>query len=168
MRISRNTIINLVGAIVPLLLTLVTLPIYLRLIGDIRFGVLALVWLLLSYFGLFDMGLGRATSKYIAESHDRPAEDRESLFWTVLFLNAAMGIVGGIVLWGTGQFLLGNVLKVPSNLNSEVASAVPWLAAAVPVATVVSVLIGSLEGREQFLSPISCRFSALVFSSSFP
>ena len=66
-RISRNTAINMVGAILPLLLTLFTIPRYLRLIGDVRFGVLAMVWLLLSYFAIFDMGLGRATSRSIAQ-----------------------------------------------------------------------------------------------------
>ena len=58
-RISKNTAINMVGAILPLLLTLFTIPRYLRLIGDVRFGVLAMVWLLLSYFAIFDMGLGQ-------------------------------------------------------------------------------------------------------------
>ena len=40
----QETAINMVGAILPLLLTLFTIPRYLRLIGDVRFGVLAMVW----------------------------------------------------------------------------------------------------------------------------
>ena len=110
---------------------MVTLPAYLHLIGEIRFGVLALVWLLLSYFGLFDMGLGRATSKFIAELHDRSDGERQSLFWTVFLLNAGMGAVGGLILYGVGHFLLARVLNVPLAMHAEVESAVPWLAAAV-------------------------------------
>lgn len=164
MRLSKNTILNLLGAIVPLLFTLGTLPIYLHLIGEIRFGVLAIVWLLLSYFGLFDMGLGRATSKYIAELHDRSDQERQSLFWTVLLLNAGMGMVGGLILYGAGHFLLARVLNVPVEMRAEVISAVPWLAASVPVATIVSVLTGSLEGREKFLSSnVMQVFGAAVF-----
>jgi O-antigen/teichoic acid export membrane protein len=38
--IRRNTVYNLLGALVPLALPLVTIPIDLRLIGEARFGSL--------------------------------------------------------------------------------------------------------------------------------
>jgi O-antigen/teichoic acid export membrane protein len=150
-KISHNVLINFGGAVLSTAIALVTIPRYLRLIGDARFGVLAIVWLLLSYFGLFEMGLGRATSKYIAELHDATIAERESLFWTVLAVNASLGVAGGLVLWVLGRSLLG-VVGIPPAAQPEVISAMPWIAAAVPLATVVSVLIGALEGRERFLS----------------
>ena len=163
MKLSHNTLLNFAGSVIPLVLTFITLPIYIRVIGDVRFGVLAIVWLLLSYFGLFEMGLGKATSKYLAELHGAAASDRESLFWTVFIMNAALGGVGGIVLWIAGHFL-SNLFNVPAELRPELAAAMPWLASAVPVATVVSVLIGALEGREQFLSSNATQvFGAAIF-----
>jgi O-antigen/teichoic acid export membrane protein len=141
---------NLSGALIPLALNLVTIPLYLRLIGDVRFGILAIVWLLLSYFGIFDLGLSRAASKCIAGLAGSPARDRQSVFWTVISLNVAAGTVGGVILAVAGRYLL-HFFNMPEAMRAEVVGALPWLGAAVPVATGVSALIGALEGRERFV-----------------
>jgi O-antigen/teichoic acid export membrane protein len=148
--VFRNSILNMAGSVIPVLVSLVTIPLYLRLIGDVRFGVLALVWVFLSYAGLFEMGLGRATSKYVAELRSGLANERELLFWTAACVNLALGIVGGILLWAVAGATLPLWVKSDAVTQAEVARALPWLAAAVPVATLSSVLIGALEGCEQF------------------
>lgn len=166
--VSRNAMANIVGSLVPLVITLVTVPAYLRLIGDTRFGVLALVWVLLSYFSLFEMGLGRATSKYIAELVTASDETRSSVFWTALAINAAMGAFGGLVFWLAARPTLPMWLKADANIQAEVANALPWLAAAVPLATVTSVLMGGLEGREQFVRLNSQQVMATVLFQLAP
>ena len=61
--IARNTIWNIVGQSLPLLLAVVAIPLLIRRLGVDRFGVLTLAWALVGYFGLFDLGLGRALDK---------------------------------------------------------------------------------------------------------
>ena len=164
MTLSKNTVINVMGTVVPLVLTLGTVPFYLRLIGDVRFGILAIVWLLLSYFGLFDMGLGRATSKFMAGLHGAEPSDRESFFWTVIAINVSFGLLGGAILWAAGAPLFLHYFNIPLGMEAEVISSLPWIAAAVPVATGVSVLMGALEGREQFLHSNALQvFGAAIF-----
>ncbi|MFL5296744.1 MAG: flippase [Phenylobacterium sp.] len=151
MSVSRHTAYNLVGQVIPILLSLVTVPFYLRLVGAERYGVLAIAWLLLGYFGLFDLGLGRATAFRLAAQKDASPQARANTLWAALIVNLLMGAVGSLVLWGAATLFFGTLFKVSADLKVEVAAAVPLLALTVPVATVTGVLTGAMQGRERFL-----------------
>lgn len=152
MSIARNTTYNILGAGVPLLTTLLTVPPYLHQIGEARYGVLAIVWLLLGYFSVFDLGMSRATSNQIAKLRDGSAKDRQQVFWTALVTNASFGMLGALLLWFAGGLLIEHVVRMSTQIRDEVLSALPWIAASVPVVTVAGVFTGALEGSEKFLT----------------
>ena len=168
MSIRRNTIYNILGSAVPLAVSLVTIPIYLRLIGEARYGTLAIAWLLLGYFGLFDLGLGRAVAQRIAAQRNSSADERASTFWTALILNIGLGIVGGLIIWPFAVYFFGEILLIEGELHSEMQDAVPWLVLAVPMATLTGVLTGALQGRERFLELNLISISGTVLFQVFP
>jgi O-antigen/teichoic acid export membrane protein len=150
MSVGRHTLYNLAGSIAPMFISLVTVPIYLHLIGAPKYGILAIVWMFLGYFGVFDPGLSRATAYTIARLQNANAIERQQVFWTASTINAGLGVLGGIVLYLIGQPVLGHLLKMPADLRGSVMASLPWLAAAVPVATLVGVFSGTLEGLQKF------------------
>jgi len=149
--VKRNTAYNLLGSFVPMVVGVVTVPIYLRLIGDARYGVLALVWLFLGYFGLFDPGITRAALFHIAKLGDRKQQiERENVFWTALAINLCFGLIGGVVLYFAAKPFFMSTFKMPYNMRTEVLESLPWLAASVPLSIVTGVLGGAMQARESF------------------
>lgn len=164
MTVARHTVYNLAGAAVPIAVSLLTVPAYLSAVGDSRFGILAIVWLFLGYFGLFDLGLGLATSHHIAaaENHDAPETERAALFWSALFTNLGFGVLGGVLLLPIGYYYFAHVIEVDAAFRAEMLHALPWLALGVPIATVSGVLTGALQGLKKFgpLNAISAAGTA--------
>lgn len=166
--VMRNAGYNLAGNVLPALLGLVTVPIYLHLVGVDRYGVLAIAWLLLGYFGLFDLGLGRAATYRIAALKDSSAQERADVFWTAVFANVVMGVVGGIVLWAVAHIFFDQIFKVDAKLRPEIIDSVPLLALAVPIATLTGVLSGALGGRERFFESNIVSVLSTSFFQIFP
>jgi O-antigen/teichoic acid export membrane protein len=150
MSVARHTAYNLVGTGIPILVSIVTVPLYLHLAGAERFGVLSICWLLLGYFGVFDLGLGRAVSQRMAALRTADAATRSAIFWTGLLLSAAVGAAGTVLLIPAARFGLGAIRFGSPAVAAEVAAAVPWLAATLPVTLVSGVFTGALVGRERF------------------
>ena len=148
--IGRNTIYNLAGLGIPLLLFIVTIPLYIHLIGAARFGVLSIVWLVLGLFGMLDLGLGRAATQKIAKLKHGSAEDRRGALGTALVSNAAIGTAGALIMLGAGYYLFAHGMKLEPRLRAEAIPVVPLMAIGVPVVTSIGILTGALQGRERF------------------
>lgn len=150
MSIGRNTFYNLVGTGVPTILAVVTVPAYLHLIGPERYGVLAIAWLVLGYFGVFDLGLGRATAQRISALRDAGAEVRATAFGTALVTNLGVGLVGALIMGPASWVMFTMEMKLSPAMLAETLAAVPLLALSVPVATTLGVFSGALMAREKF------------------
>ena len=152
MSIRRDTLYNLSGQLIPVVVTLVTLPTFLGLIGESRYGVMALAWVLLGYFGLFDFGMSPATAQRVAQMDRASPTERSDVLWTALIAITALGSIGGLLLWGVGQFMFTRLVPLGEVLQAELHSAFPWLCLGLPVTLSASALAGALQGRRQFLS----------------
>ena len=151
MSIARHTAYNLIGAVSPLAMSLVTVPIYLRTIGLDRYGMLTICWLLIGYLGLFDFGIGRATAQRLAKLGNGSREERSDAFWLGLSISGAFAVGAILIAIVIVPVLLDFIDVRSAVLRREVLSTVPMIVFAVPIAIIQSVLRGALEGRREFL-----------------
>lgn len=152
MSLSRNSTYNAIGATLPSVLTLVTVPLYLHVVGVERYGVLALCWVFLSYSAFMDFGLGLAVARMIAKSRDGEEEATTEGMWTAIWLSLGLGGVAAAAVYAGGVLYFGSMAKVAPTFRNEVAAAIPLMAAMVPAVMLSGVLGGALQGRERFLA----------------
>jgi O-antigen/teichoic acid export membrane protein len=148
-KIARHTLLNLVGLGAPLLVALFTIPTLIELLGVARFGLLTLVWAVVSYFGLFDLGLGRALTQRLAQALARGAtEEVGPIVGTALALMAAIGLAAGVAMAALSGWGVRQVSEVPD--AAEAVRALWAMAATVPVVVLATGLRGVLEARHAF------------------
>ncbi|MBT8146889.1 MAG: flippase [Gammaproteobacteria bacterium] len=150
-RITRNIAWNFVGTSMPLVLALVTIPQLIAVLGTARFGVLTLVWMVVGYFSVFDMGLGRSLTKLVAERIDSDKQNEiPFLVWAALGMMIALGILGTIIVALLSPWFVTSVLNIPSELTTETAAAFLFLSLSIPIVISSNALRGILEAYQEF------------------
>ncbi|HEX9710452.1 MAG TPA: MATE family efflux transporter, partial [Candidatus Thermoplasmatota archaeon] len=151
MSIAANTLFNVAGQGLPLLVAVVAIPGVIAGLGVERFGLLALGWMVLGYFGVLDLGLGRATTRYVAErvEADDP-EGARAVAWTSAALQAALGLALAALLLAVAPLLAGRVLAVPPGLVDEAERSFRVVALGLPFALLSRAFRGVLEGTHRF------------------
>ncbi|CAN5269005.1 oligosaccharide flippase family protein [soil metagenome] len=147
---QRNTLILLGGGVVQTVIALVTVPAYLSLVGQERFGAYVTALFILAYCGILERGQTVAIQNEIARLGPDAVDARSTAVWTAVALNALVGVLAGAVLLVVGKALFMYVLLLPADLRAESLDALPVLAACAPLVTISSVFQAALAGRERF------------------
>lgn len=165
----RNALWNLLGQMVPMVVGLVTIPLIIRAMGVERFGVLSLAWVVVGYFSLFDLGIGRALTKLVA---DKLAANEEHsvapVAYTSLLLMLLLGAFGGVVSVLVSPWLVHRLLRIPQALQDETLHGFYLLAASIPIITVTAGLRGALEALQRFRLVNLIKIPMSVFSFAGP
>lgn len=169
MSLSRNTVWNLAGAGLPLLLGAATIPWLMSRLGVERFGILTLLWAIIGYFSLFDFGLGRALTQQVSASlgngreREIPGLIRSGLRFTLL-----TGGIGALILAAGAHALGYSLLNVSPALREDTFHSLLIAALGIPLATVSAGLRGAVEGYEQFFASNVARIFLGVSIFVFP
>jgi Na+-driven multidrug efflux pump len=164
MSIAKHTTYNVAGALIPTAVMLVTVPLYLKVIGIERYGVLALCWLMLGYVNFLNLGLGPALSQSLAAKRNQKKFSASDIFWTALWLNLLMGLIAAAIIYALSGVYFDTMAKLSAGSRQELEDALPIFACIIPVVMLNSVLAGALQGRERFLvtNSISVMTSTLM------
>ena len=148
--LKRSLAWNAVGTLLPLAAAVLAVPLLIKGLGTDRFGLLTIVWALVGYASLFDLGLGRALTLIVAERLGRGDDkDLNPLLWTALWWLLALGCVASLVLWVSAPYLVAG-LGTPPALAPEAVVAFRVLAFGLPMVFATSALTGLLMALQRF------------------
>lgn len=148
--LTQNTLITILAKVLPSLVGLFALPYLISELGEANFGMLAIIWLIISYFSMFDLGIGRAVVKQISDLIG--ANDYEEIpvaAWTGIFSISLMGILAGITLYLTGEVILSLAFDTT---NQIVVDALLYTSFAVPFIVATTGFRAVLMAEQNFFA----------------
>lgn len=165
-KLALGSFWNLTGFVFPGAAALFALPRIIDVYGVDRFGVLAIFWLAVGYFGLFDFGLGRALTRMVA-FHDGNGEHDQipALVWTGLWMMFGLGMVSAAVVFWGAPWASAHLLRIPVALRAEAVSSSRVIAICLPALTLAAGLRGVLEAKQRFaaISVVRIGLGVLIY-----
>lgn len=165
-QLARNSLYNLLGFGLPMVVAVISVPTLIEQLGGERFGLLSIAWLVVGYFNLFDFGIGLAITKLVAEFKTTSQPGRfNDVAWTSISTMATLGVIAGCISFLISPWIVQSMLNVPDYLHGEAEQMLLVLAGAVPVMLLSICFRSILEGDMQFgiTNAIKLPMSILTF-----
>lgn len=148
---AKNSILNIISNILPIFVGLVSIPFLIKGMGIERFGIINIAWMLIGYFSLFDMGLGRALTQLVAKKIGNNEHDEiPGIFWTSTVIMLVFGVAGTISIAVFSPAIVHSILKIPLPMQQETLYSLLILAGSIPFVILSTGFIGFISAYQRF------------------
>jgi len=149
--IAKNTVFNILGYGIPLIFALAIIPLLIKGLGEEKFGILSLTWVVIGYFSFFDFGIGKALTKIISEKIGKnESEEIPKYFWTSFFLMLIVSLVATSIVMLLANTIVYKVFNISQSLQNETLITIYILALSIPIVTTTTGIRGLLEAYQKF------------------
>jgi O-antigen/teichoic acid export membrane protein len=143
---------NVLGTVLPLPVALICVPIMIARMGDARFGVVSIAWVLIGYLGVLDLGLGRALTREIASMRGHGESDRNqgALARRATTLMLGVGCAWTLAIVGVALGPGADWLSLEPGLHAEARRSFLIVALGPPALLYTNAKLAWLEGMERY------------------
>ncbi len=149
MSLGRHSVVNLVGAAVPLLVSLPAVGLLARVLDAERFALVLLAWAGVGFAGVLDLGLSRAVVRQLALLRDQPSAAADALRSAALSVTALGALAAALVIMLRTPLL--DALSVGPTLRVDATAGLAWAALSIPLLLPLLVLQSHWDGVEDFV-----------------
>jgi O-antigen/teichoic acid export membrane protein len=126
------------------------MPVAARYLGAARFGLLGLAWAVTEYLTLFDLGIGRALVKFVADALHHRSSNLSEIVSLSIATQFVAGLIGGGIFFLAAPLLVHKVFGVSPLVSGEALGVFRVVAVSVPVVLLISGQRAVLEGAQRF------------------
>lgn len=149
--LRKNVIINFIGQSIVGLSAIIIIPPLVRLMGYTSYGLLSLALTVFGSFSLLELGLGRATTKFVAEYlREKKYEKIGPVIWTSLVMQILIGVVAGLVFLTFIPSIISKLTFQDAALQQDARTVLFYIAISIPLILGSASLRGALEGAQRF------------------
>lgn len=146
---GRSIILNFMGLCLPLIVGVLVMPGIVHRLGISEFGLLSIIWVLIGYVSVFDLGIGRALTRAVSFRMRDSASDVDELIGVGLVMMLVLGVVSAGLVAAFGgalaQFIQGGDVVHQGSRGAFIA-----VALAVPGVVLSNGVRGALEAHGRF------------------
>jgi O-antigen/teichoic acid export membrane protein len=148
--LKKNSFFSLIVSATPSVIGLITIPLLIKNLGLERFSFLSIVWALIGYFGIFDLGLSRSLNKRTASLYSQKNYEKLNNDLSAgLFVVCLLGLILAFLLNYFGHLIIAHYQMEPS-FTPEALASVGVISLSVPVMMIIASIKGILEGFHDF------------------
>jgi O-antigen/teichoic acid export membrane protein len=149
-RLARNSAYGLVSETWSALVLLIAIPAMVKVMGDAGFGLFSMAWVIIGYLLFLDIGIGRATTKFVSEYLIAfRLEDARDTVRTALVSISIVGSLGGLLVALVMPWAI-RLLKIEHALVHDAQVAFIAVAICIPLLLVQSLIRAVLAALQEF------------------
>ncbi|MGD8162231.1 flippase [Pantoea sp. FN0307] len=148
MKILKNSLINLLGVIIPALIIMPVFGYFSRHLTTEEFGIFSISFSILGYSSLFDAGLSRSVVRLLTIKDKLNLTDGEILGTAVTVVTLIGIILLCTIYMNAGSLVF--ILNISKDLKEVSVNAFKILALAIPFMLINLVIVARLESSERF------------------
>jgi O-antigen/teichoic acid export membrane protein len=149
--VARNAVLSLLNNAWVFLVLVIAMPKLVHYLGEVSFGLFSIAWVMIGYLTLLDVGVNRATTKFVSEHLAK--QDGEStcqIVRTALATNLLFGLAGGLAVVFASPYLIHSIFKVSAGADNEALRTFHAVGLAVPVLLVQGIFKAVLSSLQRF------------------
>jgi O-antigen/teichoic acid export membrane protein len=165
-KIGKYTVYNIVGQLIPTIIALFAVPIIIQKLGEDQFGIITLVAIIFGSSVLFDIGMGRTTSKFVANAIGEKKDfDIPIIFNNAVILQFFIGVLGAGIIVISAPILCSNIFNIPIQYIPEAITSIRLAGLSIPIVLITGSCRGVLEASQKFgiLNLVKIIYSSLNY-----
>lgn len=140
-KVVKGSLWTLIGTASPMLVSFISTPIVIRLLGPEAFGILILIGLVPAYFGFSDLGMGIASTKFGSEAFALQNREREAqIVRTAIVVAFSSTILITITLFLGSKLIVRYGVSISSDLQARASIALSIAAFSLLISNVAGVI----------------------------